>query len=216
MITLGIETSTQVTGVALYDGKSIRHSIAPRGTEQHSTLLPAIVDELLAHTGIKKSDIKLIAVSRGPGSFTGLRVGVTFAKALSFALTTPVVSVDTFEVYCYPHRGKAKLVVPVIDAKKSELFAAGYKYGTREELFPKRLYGFEELVSEISRFSREAFVITGYDAHLLHTEFPSNIAKDNIPDPIVVAKLGMEKFSRQGGDDLVALEPFYFRKSEAK
>ena len=219
MITLGIETSTPATGLALYDGESVQCSIAPIGTGGHSALLPAIIDELLAPTGIRKNDIELIAVSRGPGSFTGLRVGITLAKALSFALGIPVVSVDTFEVYCYPHRGKAKLVVPVIDAKKNEFFAAGYypdKDGTTEKLFPERLYGFKELVDEISRFRRETFVITGYDAHLLDAKFPSNIARDNTPDPIVVAKFGMEKFSKQGGDDVVSLEPFYFRKSEAE
>ena len=121
-----IETATQVCSVALYDGGSI---VATRGSDSpnaHSSHLAVFVDEIMKERGIEPSDIDAVCVSSGPGSYTGLRIGVSSAKGLCYALGKPLLSVPTLvsmaALYYRQHPEYQGMVCPMIDARRMECY----------------------------------------------------------------------------------------------
>lgn len=101
MLTLGIDTSTRVSSVALCDGEKILGEVDINVGMTHSEGLVPQLEVLLERTHIQKSELELIAVSRGPGSFTGLRIGMATAEALAYSLKIPLRAVDTLEAISY-------------------------------------------------------------------------------------------------------------------
>ena len=124
---LAIETSSRVGSVALHDGialvgeKSFTH-----GLQNAAKVLP-LIDELCREHGITAKGITDIAVSIGPGSFTGLRIGVTLAKTLAFATGAKLLAVPTLPVIASNAPADAQWVMPILDAKRDQVFAAVYR-----------------------------------------------------------------------------------------
>jgi tRNA threonylcarbamoyladenosine biosynthesis protein TsaB len=98
---------------------------------RHSELLMEMVDGLLKTAGLKPAELNAAACMKGPGSFTGLRIGYAAAKGLSLALDIPLLTASTLDCMAFPHSVWPGVVLPVIDAKKSRFFAAFYREGTR-------------------------------------------------------------------------------------
>jgi tRNA threonylcarbamoyladenosine biosynthesis protein TsaB len=134
MIVLGIETATIACGVALAgpDGALGALQVATRLT--HSQRLMPLIDSLFRETGIARSELDGIAVSCGPGSFTGLRIGVATAKALALALDLPLIGVPTLAVLAENAGPAAELVWPVLVAKRDEIYGAVYRRHAGEAL----------------------------------------------------------------------------------
>ena len=131
MTVLAIDTSTELLGVALAtEAGAFYEWAAIAGYEHAQRLLPAI-DAVLAAADLKASDIALIACARGPGSFTGLRIGMATAKGLAAAVGAPIVSVPTLDALAYPFAGCARTVIPVLDARKKRVYCAAYCAGKR-------------------------------------------------------------------------------------
>ncbi|WP_288174498.1 tRNA (adenosine(37)-N6)-threonylcarbamoyltransferase complex dimerization subunit type 1 TsaB, partial [Acidaminococcus sp. CAG:542] len=101
MLTLGIDTATRVCSVAVCDGKKILGSLDVNVGLTHSEGLVPQLETLLAMARVKKEDLDLLAVSRGPGSFTGLRIGMATAEAMAYALERPLVAVDALAAIAY-------------------------------------------------------------------------------------------------------------------
>jgi tRNA threonylcarbamoyladenosine biosynthesis protein TsaB len=129
---LCIETATTACSVALIKNGAlidIRHS---EEKNAHSTILNLLINELLASSGFQFSDLNAVAVSKGPGSYTGLRIGVSTAKGLCYALDIPVMAPDTLVcmaagfVNAHPGLPENALLCPMIDARRMEVFAAVY------------------------------------------------------------------------------------------
>jgi tRNA threonylcarbamoyladenosine biosynthesis protein TsaB len=116
---LAIETSTEACSVALYvDGEVIaRHELAPR---RHTQLVLPWADELMAQAGLRKSQLDAIAVGRGPGAFTGVRLAIAIAQGLALALDRPVLPVSTLAVLAT--RGQGTRVLAAIDARMGEVY----------------------------------------------------------------------------------------------
>ena len=133
MKVLLIETATQVCSVALAEGDSI---IARRESDEpnaHSSHLAVYVDEILNECGLKPADIDAVCVSSGPGSYTGLRIGVSSAKGLCYALGKPLIAVPTLEsmaaLYYRQHSDYQGMVCPMIDARRMECYTMMVKGG---------------------------------------------------------------------------------------
>ena len=124
---LGIDTSARTGSVALCDGESLTGEFTLGMERQHSERLMPALDSLLAVSGVGMEDVELIAVARGPGPFTGLRVGITTAKALAYGLGVPAVGVPTLDAIAYGHRHSARDVCVLLDARKQEVYAARYE-----------------------------------------------------------------------------------------
>lgn len=120
---LAIETSTEACSVALYvDGEiAERHELAPR---RHTQLVLPWADELLAHAGLAKSQLDAIAVGRGPGAFTGVRLAIALAQGLALALDRPVLPVSTLATLAM--QGQGPRVLAAIDARMGEVYLGAF------------------------------------------------------------------------------------------
>ncbi len=121
---LSIETSTQAGGVALMDEKRLIAEYRLDVVVRHSERILSAIDWLLKESGTKVSDLDAIAISVGPGSFTGLRVGLATAKGLAIGQNKPLVLIPTLEVFAAIFRYCNAWIVPWIDARKSEVYWA--------------------------------------------------------------------------------------------
>src|ERR1700694_4386567 len=118
MITLGIETATDQVGVALGDNRGIISSFQlARGRRHAETVAPA-VEMLCQQSEIEVTDVGVVAVDIGPGLFTGLRVGVSTAKAMAQALRVGVVGMSSLDLLAFPLRHCERMIVPVVDARR--------------------------------------------------------------------------------------------------
>ena len=126
---LGLDTSTTHVGVALgVDGAVVAHTAEPAERRHAEMLVPAI-DALLRGAGVRPAALDALAVGIGPGLFTGMRVGVTTAMVMARALEIPVVAVPTLDLLARPHAADGRIVAPVVDAKRREVFSATYATG---------------------------------------------------------------------------------------
>jgi tRNA threonylcarbamoyladenosine biosynthesis protein TsaB len=132
-----LETATNLCSVALCDNErlvSLRESF---DTRSHASLITVFIDEILKEQGLKVSDLKAIAVSRGPGSYTGLRIGVSVAKGIAYASSVPLIGIDTTLSMFMGFKGKGGLenentenllFCPMLDARRMEVYCAIYDY----------------------------------------------------------------------------------------
>ncbi len=159
MIILGLDTFDETTGAALWKDGSIISERNMLQSRHRDFLLTGIVSDLFVESGIKLKDIDGIAICRGPGSFTGLRVGCAYAKGLCSALNKPLIAVGSLEVTALTVEKTDLLIVPMINARGKEVYNAGFKYidGLLKEVFPPRL---NEVSVAASRF-RENFICLG-------------------------------------------------------
>ena len=125
MKVLAFETSTEACAVALHvDGRTLeRFELAPR---RHAELALPWADALLAEAGVSRAQLDAVAVGRGPGAFTGVRLGIGLAQGIALALDLPVVPVSTLQVLALRAPAHADKVLACIDARMGEVYAAAY------------------------------------------------------------------------------------------
>jgi tRNA threonylcarbamoyladenosine biosynthesis protein TsaB len=226
MRALAIDTSTDTAGVALLDGPScVARSPSAADADsraapaQHGERLLGLVDGVLEQAGWKRRDLQLVACCLGPGSFTGVRVGVATAKGIALALELPIVGVGSLEVMAhayFAHRGvpadAEEAAIALLDARKGEVFWAAYA-GTGALLAgPGHLAAAQ--IAELPRLVvRKKTIFLGEVARRLPLEAASLVTtpESDRPDPVELARLAMANFARRGPDDLDALEPAYVR-----
>ena len=220
------DTSAQALTVALRTDSFFETRTSESRSLQHSERLIPTVTELCKDAGITTKDIDLLACTRGPGSFTGLRIGMAAFKGMAFALDKPLVSVSTLEVLasCVPSFDGA--VVTVIDAKKQRWYLAAFENGGSRDGAPRRIMpdtdGIEEDLREVLKPYAKVLV-TGPDAEAfapkLQALFPDKtIITDRIFHKAVSTALidmALRKYSTDGPDD-IGQGPVYLRKSDAE
>jgi tRNA threonylcarbamoyladenosine biosynthesis protein TsaB len=123
---LAIDTATAWCGVALYDG-SLRLEMNWRAERHHSQQLMPSIERSLKLAGVERSSISALGVSRGPGSYTGVRVGITVARLLAYALDVPIVGIDALHVLAYPHAHRKLPIRPFLDAGRRRYATALYR-----------------------------------------------------------------------------------------
>jgi len=126
MILLGIETSSPAFSVAVAEQGKPKGFLQETGTGRASDLLADLIERVLAQAGLTLAQIDGFAVSIGPGSFTGLRVGVTTAKTLSWALKKPVAPISSLEVIAQNVRATLGVIQPFLDARKGKVYTARF------------------------------------------------------------------------------------------
>jgi tRNA threonylcarbamoyladenosine biosynthesis protein TsaB len=130
---LALDTSTTALGVALLEDEQLVVESITNLKINHSIKLMPTVGEVFATAGWQPTDIDLVVVAKGPGSYTGLRVGVTTAKTFAWTLGIPVVAVSTLETMAYPLRHYEGAIVPIIDARRGEVYS-GLFSGSRVDV----------------------------------------------------------------------------------
>lgn len=221
MRVLGIDTATRIASIGVADERGPRgERRAPMSGSHARTVLPLLAD-VLAAAGLSVTDLDLLAVSIGPGSFTGLRIGLSVAKGLAVAAGLPVIGVPTLEAYVRTLGPRPGAVWPVLDARKGEVYAAGFRWnGQVLECFaPPATHAPGALASRMHPPC--TLLGDGVDAYREHWE--ARLAQAEYigldarpPSGAMVACIGAERRARLGADDVSELEPTYCRLSEAE
>ncbi len=221
MLILGIETATEQVSVALggHEGVIALFDMA-RGRRHAEVLTPAI-DFLSAQTNIGLDELGLIAVDVGPGLFTGMRVGLAAAKAMAMALRIPMIGISSLDLLAFPHRRSDRVVVPVVDARKGEVFYAMYRQvpGGLQQVVAPRVGPVDELVADLLARSQEALCV-GDGAHRYRTEildgFHCEIADDLHPSAGPLVQLAHARALREEWVSPSDIRPVYLRQPDAQ
>ncbi|MDO5562953.1 MAG: tRNA (adenosine(37)-N6)-threonylcarbamoyltransferase complex dimerization subunit type 1 TsaB [Synergistaceae bacterium] len=125
---LGIDCATRQTNVCVSDGNGGLYTFSSELARDQASKLPLIVCELLTKSNIKLSELELVAVTTGPGYYTGIRTGVAYAAALAESLGLKIIPLSGMEMFVYDLRGKSKVLAPVLKARSDSLYCAIYSY----------------------------------------------------------------------------------------
>ena len=220
MLILAFESSAKAASVALCrDGHLLSQYSQCSGLTHSRTLLP-MVEDMLKNTDTLLADVDLIAVAHGPGSFTGIRIGVSTVKGLAWASDKKCVGVSTLAAMAWHGVSAGGLICPVMDARRSQVYNALFeiKDGCPERLCADRAIALSELAAELKAMNREVFLVG--DGAALSYEYLDNegIACRVAPQNLLYQSawgVGMEALRSKPGtaDDLL---PVYLRLSQAE
>ncbi|MBC6608941.1 tRNA (adenosine(37)-N6)-threonylcarbamoyltransferase complex dimerization subunit type 1 TsaB [Hymenobacter sp. BT188] len=219
MLILSLETSSPVCSVAVHQAGVLVGQAELRLEKSHSSHLSVLVNQLLENTGHKLQDVAAVALSDGPGSYTGLRIGGAAAKGLCFALDIPLLAVSTlqalaWQVAAYTASPEAYLYCPMLDARRMEVYTALYTYDSREILPPTALVLTPDALAEQLGGHRVLFFGNGaVKFQPLLTEQPNAGFLTGIePSAVAVGALAWGAFQRQEFRDVAYYEPFYLKE----
>lgn len=226
MIVLGIDTATSVLSIAILDEERILTEYSTLSPKNHSSLLLPVIESQLKKTKLKLADINLIAVSNGPGSFTGLRVGISLSKGLAFGSDISLIGVPTLDALAESVFGKdIGLICPLLDAKKNQIYCALYK-NVNSKLKRMTEYlsvEFKELYNTIKKIAGKSKIlftgegVSAYKIELKDVFKESAVFDDSKPVVAVsVAKIGTERFKNGISDSIYGLSPLYIRKPDVR
>ena len=220
MKTLAIETSAKAASVAVcYDRALIAQYFQNTGLTHSATLLK-MVEELLRSTSMQLSEFDAVAVASGPGSFTGIRIGVAATVGLAWGAGLPACGVSTLEAMAYNAQATGCVVCPVMDARRGQVYNALFlnNTGTIERLTPDRAVSVDELLDEAELDGRHYYLL-GDGATMVRQAFrAAGLSCVLAPPPILlqnawgVACAALEA-PRQAPNDL---QPVYLRVSQAE
>ncbi len=209
---LNIETATKNCSVALSkDGKTLAITEIAEQNFSHAEKLHVFIEELLLETNVALKEVKAIAVSQGPGSYTGLRIGVSAAKGLCYALSIPLIAVDTLEILARKIQVSSGIILPMIDARRLEVYCAFF-----DSNFAKIRETKAEVIDENS-FQEELEVL-----HLIGDgamKFKEILKGDKFkyypeieyPSAAEMGVISFQKFQNNQFEDVAYFEPYYLK-----
>ena len=210
---LNIETSTTNCSVALSKNGIVIGLKEDNSMEySHAERLHVYIDEVLKTAKLSKDHLDAIAISKGPGSYTGLRIGVSAAKGLCFALSLPLISVPTLEALAHQVDDAKGTIVAMLDARRMEVYSAIYD-ADYNEIRPTEA---EELTSESFQELLESapvyFVGNGVaKTKNLITHKNAQFIEDKLPSAKQMCVLSYDKFKMNAFEDVAYFEPFYLK-----
>lgn len=222
---LSVDTAANVASAAIVDGDKLVCEVTINNKKTHSQTLMPIIDTILNHAGMEISDMDFLAVANGPGSFTGLRIGVSAVKGLAYAKNIPVVGISTLEAMAYNLPFCKFSISPIMDARRQQVYNAVYEWENGELIEKKapRALGIDELCEELGKVGKKV-VFVG-DAAAVYKEIiieklgdmavfaPSCAAEQRASSLAIAAK---KRYQKTGGESAFELSPVYLRKSQAE
>lgn len=211
-IILNIETATKNCSVSLSkSGKTIFFKEQADQGYSHAEKLHVFIDEVIKECQININEINAVAVSKGPGSYTGLRIGVSAAKGLCYALNIPLIAVDTLEILANQVQKKDGLIVPMLDARRMEVYSA---------VFNNDLEKISETKAEI--LSTDSYAEINEKIYFVgdcQEKCKTVLTKDNFeflpeivyPSANEMSELSFQKFAKKEFEDVAYFEPFYLK-----
>ena len=221
---LAIDTATMVSSVAVADEKRLLAELTVQTRLTHSeTLLPHI-EKVLQLAGVEKAELTGVAVSLGPGSFTGLRIGLAAAKAISYGLSIPIFGIPTTEVLAWHYPVPGVAVVPFIDAQKGNVYSAVYTWQGDgfAEVSPVQVYSVDEALALCASQQMTVMAVGDMVAKKLagREDLPANVQLPPqhllMPRAANVAMAALRRQQEGREDSVMDLEPVYIRRSEAE
>ena len=209
---LNIETSTKNCSVSIaQNGKNIAIKEMANEGYSHAEFLHVFIEKLLEENGLKTKDLHAIAVSQGPGSYTGLRIGVSAAKGLCFAVDIPLIAVETLTVLAHQVHMQNGLIIPMIDARRMEVYSAIFNSKL------EKTRGVEAQILDETTFSElnETIYILGDCQEKIKTVLTDKkfvFLEDNIfPSAKEMSALSFEKYKNNDFVDVAYFEPYYLK-----
>jgi tRNA threonylcarbamoyladenosine biosynthesis protein TsaB len=209
---LNIETATKNCSVALAkDGKTIVcKEIAEEGYS-HAERLHVFIEEIISEAGVAMKELCAVAVSQGPGSYTGLRIGVSAAKGLCYALNIPLIAIDTLQSLASRVYVSEGLIVPMLDARRMEVYSAVFS-----ATFDKKREILAEIITE---YSFKDIDETVYFVGDCNEKCKTVLTKDNFvfldeikyPSANEMSVLSFEKYKISDTVDVAYFEPYYLK-----
>jgi len=209
---LNLETATKNCSVSiLQHGKTILCKEIAESGYSHAERLHVFIEECLKESNITFKDLSAIAVSQGPGSYTGLRIGVSTAKGLCFALDLPLIAIDTLQVLASQLTITEGVIIPMIDARRMEVYSAIYNsdYEKTREVQAEILTenSFEEIAETIhfvGDCSEKAKTVLTNSNFIFHEEIVYPSANE-------MSELSFKKFQDSNFEDVAYFEPYYLK-----
>lgn len=216
MLLLSIDTSIRGCSVAVHENSVLLASADLHTDRSSSSMLTTLMESAVTHAGFTLNDLDAIAVAKGPGSYTGLRVGVSSAKGLCYALDKPMIAVNTLEAMAlqlnsfYPEH----LLCPMIDARRMEVYAAvfdstnSFVQETRAIIMDEN--SFHELLAEhkVVFFGDGAAKCEALLGDRPNAVFPK---RDIRPSAVTIGELAVKAFENAQFEDVAAFEPYYLK-----
>lgn len=210
---LSIETSTTNCSVSLSnEGEILVYKEDNSKNYSHAELLHVYINQLLKESNHTPKDLDAVAISKGPGSYTGLRIGVSAAKGLCFALDKPLISISTLKSLACQVKENEGYIVPMLDARRLEVYSAvfDYKYNEVREIKAEILNenSFKKFLDE----AKVNFIGSGVDkSKTIITHPNANFIDDKLPTSKEMARLAYAKYKISDMEDVAYFEPFYLK-----
>lgn len=225
MKVLAIDTSTSVMGIALLDNEKVYAEMITNLKKNHSVRLMPAIDQVFGEIGWTPNDIDLIAVAKGPGSYTGVRIGVTTAKVFSWSLDIPLVGVSTLETMAYGHHYFSGVISPILDARRGQVYTGLYKSYQEEwsNLEHDRIILLSDWL-EILKQKNEPVLFTGDDIQLHREKIQQELGSlanfsstaFNIPRSSIIGLIAKQHFLNGTMDNSFDFAPAYLQLAEAE
>lgn len=221
---LSIDTATQAASCAVIEDDKLLGEITYNYKKQHSVILMTIIDTLLKNVNTSIDDIDGFVVSKGPGSFTGLRIGMSTIKGLSQGTNKPFVGISSLDALAYNLAYTDGIICPILNALRGNVYTALYVFnGVRlEKLTEYLLISIDELFALIKEYNKPVTFIgdgisifkENIEDSLLDVKLaPAHL---NIARAAALGELGLKKLLKGDFDDLFTSAPTYIRKSQAE
>jgi tRNA threonylcarbamoyladenosine biosynthesis protein TsaB len=214
---VGIETSGVASGISLSKNGKLVAQLSLAAENIHSRLLAAMANQIFAFSGMKLATLSAIAISAGPGSFTGLRIGFSLAKGLAHPFSTHIIQVPTLEIYAYQNIHTNLPVLSIMDAHRNDIFCAKYKWNNGKlfqitESHLRSIHSLSEIVTEptvivgndIIKFKKDITEICGKLAQF------SNFSV-SMPESWALQEIAFKKYQQEEFISAKACQPLYIR-----
>ncbi len=224
MITLAMECATNTVGLALLDGEEILAEFHLALARHHAEILLPALEKLLHLSGIPMKKIDLLACTNGPGSFTGVRMGVSTVKGLALATGKPIVGVSTLETLAMNAFPSSLLICSLLDARRDQVYAGFYRMGADgfpEIVKPDRLTDIEQLIrdfpaDEVDWIGDGAIRYRDRICESRSERYPTAGGVRHQLKASAVGLIGIHRYSQGRGEDPITFSPAYLRVSEAE
>lgn len=219
---LALETATSVTSVAVINEGKLAGEFFINTTKNHSQSLMPLVDSLLGFIGVDIDNISAFAAAIGPGSFTGLRIGLATVKGMGVALNKPVLGIPTLDGLAENLRGAQGLICPILDARKNQVYTALYTSETdgMTRLTEYMAINPHQLLEKLSVHNKPVTILgdaVGVYRDIFNEPFINFAPQGNRwPRAAQVAQLAWQRYKRSDYDNVYTLAPLYIRRSEAE
>ncbi len=219
---LALDTATQSCSVAIVDDGLLLAELTRANVKTHARHAMDLIETVCRVADLKTEEVDGFAVTIGPGSFTGLRIGVSTIKGLAFSLAKPVAGVSSLDALAWQCAQSAYLICPLLDARKKEVYACRYRFENNElkKEIPETVSTPGEAVCGI----REPSIFVGNAANMYQKKISAELGDlahvatsgQHTIRASSIAWLGMIQFERKRSDDIALLAPHYIRRSDAE
>ncbi len=210
---LNIETTTKNCSVSLSkNGQLIALKEINDGGYSHAENLHPFIDLVLHESNLEYKDLSAIAVSKGPGSYTGLRIGVSAAKGLSFALDIPLISVDTLEALAHKVRSNSGVIIPILDARRMEVYQAVFNQKHKQLETTQAVVVEKDTYNNYLNKGKVIFIGDAVEKIKEVIKHPKAVFIENeLPSAKEMTALSYQKLLQKDFEDVAYFEPYYLK-----